>query len=242
MCTVTFIPVNNSVYLSSNRDEKLWRSVAISPKIYSSTGGNLLFPKDADAGGTWIAARDNGNAIVFLNGGFEAHTPIPPYRRSRGLILLDLLNEPNPVAAFDSFDLISIEPFTAIIWSDQQLFECRWDGKEKFCKRVDEKKPHIWSSVTLYDRQTINKREKWFETWLNNNLQPSQNDILHFHEFTGDGDAGNDLRMQREGKVCTVSISSLAISEDVISMQYLDLKQDQVFREAMTLEKSLAGR
>jgi hypothetical protein len=242
MCTVTFIPVNNTVYLSSNRDEKMRRSLAVPPKVYSSPLGNLLFPRDADAGGTWIAARDNGNAIVFLNGGFVAHAPMPHYGKSRGLILLDLLNEPEPVDAFNSLELDLIEPFTAITWSDQQLHECRWDGQEKHCTQLNIKKPHIWSSVTLYDPQTINKRESWFESWIKTHLQPSQNDILHFHEFTGDGDAGNDLKMQREGKVSTVSISSLAIREDMISMQYLDLKQGQVFQESMTLEKSLAGR
>ena len=218
MCTVTFIPGNDVVYLSSNRDEKLWRSLAVPPKIYTSPTGNFLFPKDADAGGTWIAARDNGNAIVFLNGGFTAHTPLPPYRRSRGLILLDLLNEPEPASSFPSFDLTSIEPFTAIIWSNRRLYECRWDGTRKHGQQLDNHQPHIWSSVTLYNPQTIDKRQAWFENWLKTTTQPSQNDILHFHEFTGDGDAGNDLKMQREGKVCTVSISSLAITEDMIAM------------------------
>src|SRR5215470_17195971 len=91
MCTVTFIRSADKIYITSNRDEKHWRSSAFPPTVYPCTSGKLLFPKDGDAGGTWIAAHENGNAIVFLNGGFVRHTPQPPYRKSRGLILLDLI-------------------------------------------------------------------------------------------------------------------------------------------------------
>jgi hypothetical protein len=31
----------------------------------------ITYPKDADAGGTWIAKHENGNAVVLLNGGFK---------------------------------------------------------------------------------------------------------------------------------------------------------------------------
>ena len=92
MCTVTFIPAKDRIYLTSNRDEKHWRTAALPPAAYEFDSGKMLFPKDGDAGGTWVAAHENGNAIVFLNGGLVAHVPNPPYRKSRGLILLDLLN------------------------------------------------------------------------------------------------------------------------------------------------------
>src|SRR5687768_1683567 len=105
MCTVTFIPVRDKIYITSNRDEKHWRSPALEPAVYPFSTGRLLFPKDADAGGTWIAAHENGQTIVFLNGGFVCHTPNPPYRRSRGLILLDLLNSANAWSAFQTISL-----------------------------------------------------------------------------------------------------------------------------------------
>src|SRR5215207_5422808 len=100
MCTVTFIRQADKIYITSNRDEKHWRSNALPPAVYPFTSGNLLFPKDGDAGGTWIAAHENGNAIVFLNGGFIAHTPKPPYRKSRGLVLTNLIDRPEPFISF----------------------------------------------------------------------------------------------------------------------------------------------
>src|SRR5215510_733415 len=131
MCTVTFIRSADKIYITSNRDEKHWRSSAFPPTVYPFTSGKLLFPKDGDAGGTWIAAHENGNAIVFLNGGFVRHTPKPPYRKSRGLVLLDLIDTTDPVEQFQSLSLQNIEPFTAVIWSNGALFECRWDGAQK---------------------------------------------------------------------------------------------------------------
>lgn len=242
MCTVTFIRVADKIYITSNRDEKHWRSNALAPAVYPFTSGNLLFPKDGDAGGTWIAAHENGNAIVFLNGGFIRHTPKPPYRKSRGLILLDLLNTPNPVIGFKNMSLIQIEPFTAVLWSNGQLCECRWDGQQKYTASLPVTEPHIWSSATLYDEAVVEKRKSWFNKWLRQNKQPSPDDILHFHQFTGDGDTHNDLRMNRNGQVFTVSVTLLALTDEMTQMQYLDLKNNTAFTQNLIVEKSMAGQ
>lgn len=242
MCTVTFIPAQDQVYLTSNRDEKHWRSPALAPAVYHRSSGKLLFPKDADAGGTWIAAHENGNAIVFLNGGWQAHTPQPPYRQSRGLVLLELIDSALPFQTFRQLTLTGIEPFTAVIWEEGCLYEGRWDGNRKYEKPLDAAQPHIWSSVTLYKEAVIHKRSQWFQAWLQENPAPTQDDILHFHQFTGDGDEHNDLRMNRQGKIFTVSVTSMAISHDTTTMRYLDLKNNQTFAQELIIEKSLIGR
>lgn len=242
MCTVTFIPAKGKIYFTSNRDEKNWRMDAVSPTVYEFASGKILFPKDTNAGGTWIAAHENGNAIVFLNGGLVAHLPKPPYRKSRGLILLDLIEGATPYNSFLAIKLTNIEPFTAIIWDDNHLFECRWDGKQKRSKLLDEQVPHIWSSVTLYDEEVISKRNAWFIDWLNSTSKPSQDDILHFHQFTGDGDSHNDLLMNRNDHVFTVSVTSLAITGLNASMKYLDIKNNQQSEEALLIEKSMMSR
>lgn len=233
MCTVTFIPSKEHIILTSNRDEKHWRSPAHAPARHAFQTGNILFPKDGDAGGTWFAVHENGNAVIFLNGGFVKHEPQPPYRRSRGLILLDLLDSASPYNTFWSIALDNIEPFTAIIWDDGKLYECRWDGADRHAKEMDRYQPHIWSSVTLYDEKTIAKRKQWFADWLLQHTAPHQEDILHFHQFTGDGDAHNDLRMNRDGKVFTVSVTSAVIHSSSATLTYLDLKNDRRMQEDM---------
>ena len=242
MCTVTYIPVKDKLFLTSNRDEKQWRRDAAIPAVYAYETGKILFPKDADAGGTWIAVHENGNAIVLLNGGFLAHTPEPPYRKSRGLILLDLIKGATPYNSFLAVRLTGIESFTAIVWDNHHLFECRWDGKQKHSKQLNQELPYIWSSVTLYDDAVIRKRSQWFETWINQNRRPTIQDIMHFHQFTGDGDSNNDLRMNRNGAIFTVSVTSLAISSTNASMQYVDLKNDLQTEGYLTLAKTILSR
>jgi hypothetical protein len=242
MCTVTYIPTKEYIYLTSNRDEKNWRTDALTPAIYKFESGRILFPKDGDAGGTWIAAHENGNIVIFLNGGVKAHTPTPPYRKSRGLVLLDILDHPTPYNCFTAINLTGIEPFTAIIRDNKELFECRWDGSKKHHHIIDPLNPHIWSSVTLYNDDTIRKRKKWFDDWIAANNNPSLSNILHFHQFTGDGDTHNDLMMNRNGKVFTVSITSIGINGSGIHMNYLDLKNDAHYSEQISFESSIVRK
>ena len=91
MCTVVFIPANKKIFFASVRDESPLREKAIVPII--STIGNVSFlsPKDPVAGGTWIGANDQGNIIILLNGGFENHQRKNCYRKSRGIIVSELL-------------------------------------------------------------------------------------------------------------------------------------------------------
>ena len=242
MCTVTYIPFNRKVFITSNRDEKSWRLTAVPPQEYSFLSGKIYFPKDTNAGGSWFAVHENGNAIVLLNGGFKLHESKPPYRLSRGLILLDLIQHDSPFDYFRSISLEEIEPFTLVIWQDNELFECRWDDEKKYAKQIDKSVPHIWSSVTLYNDETALKRKSWFDAWLKNTNEFTQRDILHFHQFTGDGDAHNDLTMNRDGNVFTVSITGVEISDHTAQMAYLDLQNNREYLQHIEFKKELAGR
>ncbi|MEQ1676113.1 MAG: NRDE family protein [Chitinophagaceae bacterium] len=224
MCTVTFIPVKDKVFITSNRDEKCRRKNAAPPSCYMHNDWRLLYPKDAEAGGTWIALKENGDAAVLLNGAFIRHHSQPPYRKSRGVVFLDVLASKHPSLTFSRIDLKSIEPFTLILFEKKCLYQFRWDGHEKFCRQLSANRPHIWSSATLYDGLVIKKREQWFAGFLNRINQPTQADIINFHKFSGDGDVANDLLMNRDNVYSTVSITSVLLTADRGSMKYLDLK------------------
>jgi uncharacterized protein with NRDE domain len=240
MCTVTFVNAGNKIFLTSNRDEKHRRKPAIAPEAYSFPNGKIIYPKDADAGGTWFAAHENGNVIVLLNGAFVKHDPAPPYRHSRGLVILKLLQHDDVIDQLNKIDLENIEPFTLVIWYEGKLYESRWDGRHKFLTEKDNSESHIWSSATLYDDDIVSKREKWFAVWLRENKLPIQDDILHFHQFTGDGDKHNDLMMNRDGEVATVSITGIELSKDNALVKYLDLLQHKVYKEPIPLLKTAA--
>jgi Transport and Golgi organisation 2 len=238
MCTVTFIPAGNKIHITHNRDEKSLRPKAIPPKHYSINRYKLLFPKDGQAGGTWIAANENGSAAVLLNGGLTKHTHQPPYKKSRGLVFLDIMVSEDLYLSYAALDLSNIEPFTVILWNRTHLFECRWDGRHKHIKELDAKMRHTWSSVTLYDAETVARRENWFEAWQLKHAEPSMNEIMQFHLFGGDGDVLNDLCMNRDGLTLTVSITALEITPDKCQMKYLDTQDNYSYIQEMIFTKA----
>jgi hypothetical protein len=137
MCTVSWIHHKDAYELLCNRDEKLTRISAQEPRLAVRNGTRFLAPVDGDFGGTWIATNEFGVSVCLLNGanraGSDIHAGAP--RRSRGLLVLDLIPLPSVAAicdrisgidlsAFASFALAALEPGrpTAVL---------EWDGSKK---------------------------------------------------------------------------------------------------------------
>ena len=129
MCTVSFVATNDSVIITSNRDEKTIRPSAIPPKSYTVNGQNLIFPKDPKAGGTWFVTKDDGTVLVLLNGAAEKHEVQLSYRKSRGLIVLEMISSASPKDFWIEIDLESIEPFTLVLFQNQELFQSFYSGR-----------------------------------------------------------------------------------------------------------------
>lgn len=224
MCTVTYLPLQEGFIITSNRDERLLRKPATAPQVRNINGVSLLFPQDTEAGGTWIACNSSRRTVCLLNGAFEPHVHNPPYRKSRGLVVLDFFQSKSVLSFRDEYDLEGIEPFTMVITEQMQVHELRWDGKEKYCKQLDASKPNIHSSATLYTKETMALREQWFDKWLQEHKEYQVKDILNFHLFAGDGDEGNAVRMSRFGIVETLSVSCVKAENNLVEMHYADVR------------------
>jgi Transport and Golgi organisation 2 len=223
MCTVTYVPSPSGYFLTSNRDEKNTRAKALPPANYIINDVALIFPKDGDKGGTWIVLKENGDSLCLLNGAFENFTDTGKYKISRGTIVLQIASANNLIQTFSEINLLETAPFTLIIVFAKKLFECRWDGKKKYCKQLDNSSKHIWSSATLYDAFQQIKRRKWFEHWQISNHTPSQKDLFYFHKNTGDGNVEDDLIMNRNNTYFTVSITGIAVNHEESIMLYEDI-------------------
>ena len=199
MCTLTFIPKGaNNFTLTSNRAEPPARETS-PPALYIENGVQLLFPKDAVAGGTWIGSSEKNRVISIMNGGFVAHIRKDFYRKSRGLVVKDLLIADDVLAEIHNYNFEGIEPFTIIIvdWNEKlQLFQLVWDGtKAHFSEESID--PKIWSSSPLYPSELKAKREMWYCEFIKNHPNPSAEDIMNFHKTAGDGDPSSNLIMDR---------------------------------------------
>ena len=223
MCTVTYMPTNDGYYLVSNRDEKHTRKKALLPAEYSLDGTTVIFPKDADAGGTWIILKENGDSLCLLNGAFTNFIDTGQYTVSRGKIVLQIAAAFDMLTAFQSLCFADSAPFTLIMIYDSKLWECRWDGEKKYCKLIDETTAHIWSSATLYNDEQQQLRQQWFKTWLLQNTVPSLKSLFHFHKNTGEGNPEIDLVINRGDKLFTVSITGIVANSSARLMQYIDL-------------------
>lgn len=241
MCTVTYVPQGrDSFILTSNRDEQPSRS-PLQVTLTEQYGLHLIYPRDNGAGGTWIAASSDNRLVCVLNGAFEAHVKQGPYKRSRGLVALDFFRYRHACNFVDAYDFHGIEPFTMVIYDQGKLAEFRWDGDAKHLEMLDPAQPYIWSSATLYDTTAREKRQQWFDEWRNNREVACAEDILHFHRHAGEGDPWNDVVMNRNGKVQTVSITTVSKTPNCVQMQYHDLLRGNTKKAQIQLRGELVA-
>ncbi len=231
MCTVTFVPAPDGIYLTSNRDERITRSDAVFPFRAAGNGQEIIYPKDAEAGGSWIALKSGGDAAVLLNGAFIKHRRRPAYRKSRGLVFLEIVHAGDPAGCFERMDLAGIEPFTLVLFCNGLLFECRWDSERKHIVRLNSRQPYIWSSATLYGSETTSNRERWFQQWYAATSGIDTQSIMEFHRTARLGDAENGLIIDRRGKVVTKSITSIQVAAPRASIRYFDITAGMEYTE-----------
>jgi hypothetical protein len=221
MCTVVFIPGNKKSFFGSLRDENPKRPKANVPDGYETDNIAFLAPKDPVAGGTWMGVNNAGNVIVLLNGAFENHERKKYYRKSRGLIVTELLAAEMPVIEWNLCDMEGIEPFTLIVWSDNNLFELVWDGVQRHRLLLDAAQPHIWSSSTLYGTDAKAKREELFQNWIVMNPPVSKLSLLNF--FKSYKDDADGFIMNRDENIKTLSFSFIELSHNKEAvMSYYD--------------------
>jgi len=238
MCTVSFVSVKDSIIITSNRDEHIQRETAAAPDFEMLGEKKIIFPKDAKAGGTWFAAGNNGAVVVLLNGAFVKHTSSPPYRKSRGLILLDIIEADDPYSFFKEMNLLNIEPFTVILYQSVSLYELRWDGDNKHEKKLNAVGKYIWSSATLYTDEVIAERKNKFDQFIQANTDITAGSIFDFHN-SNQGDAENGFIINRDTGMKTFSITQAIIGTDLVDFYHTDLLQDRQYEEILPINSKL---
>lgn len=226
MCTISYLPLSSGGFLlTQNRDESPLRPAAVFPVREKRQQRQLLFPKDPQGGGSWIATDEKQRLVCLMNGAFGQHESRPPYRLSRGQVVLDASASPSFQDFFDNYPLEGIEPFTLLFFeadnNNWQLNELRWNGKSPQLLRVDATKPCIWSAPQLYSLPQQQSRKRWFKEWLKETPAFSREAILAFHIETGKEAPSHSLIMNREEKVKTLSITQVVAEAGSIRMSYI---------------------
>lgn len=234
MCTVSFVNSQGKIIITSNRDEQVLRPAA-APKNYLINQKNLIFPKDPKAGGTWYAVDEQANVIVLLNGADEKHDWNPPYRKSRGLILLDIFSSASVIIAWQSINLSNIEPFTLVLFQDQHLYQLRWNGTVKDLKILDKEQNYVWSSSTLYNREIREKRAEWFYQFLDTIPEVNEQEMILFHKYSNNDNKENGLVINRNDKLKTLSITQTVIEQNKVNVLHFDLINQDEFANSFLI-------
>ena len=221
MCTVVFIPRGDKYFFASLRDESPLRPMAAGPTIYKNGDAVILSPIDAKAGGTWLGVTASGSVIILLNGGFEKHVRQTNYRKSRGLIVTELLATNLPVVNWNLMDMHGVEPYTLVVWNEGNLFQLVWDGEHKHGALLKFNQPFIWSSSTLYDQQARTHRSELFQQWIAINTPVSSISVFNF--FKSYTESENGFLMNRNEQTKTLSYTFIELQiDDSAEMQYHD--------------------
>ena len=234
MCTVSYIPTEDGFVLTSNRDESTGRPRSLPPQKFEHTSQSLFYPKDTLAGGTWIVTSEKVYTLCLLNGAFVKHKHEPPYKKSRGILVLEFFNYPDLNTFITEYDFTGIEPFTLLVvyFSNdvKELTELRWDGKTLHINEKHALEPHIWSSSTLYEPAIAGQRENMFADFLSKNPAPEQDEIIGFHSQKDENDPINSIVMNRNGMMRTVSTTSIHRTQDFIKIVYNDILLNKTYR------------
>ncbi len=222
MCTLSFIPLQTGNVITANRDENPLRNATGLSPFRNRKDKEYLIAREPVFGGTNLAIELNGSLTTLLNGAFGQHSPEGEYRMSRGIMVLESLDFDDLFHFSREFDFEHIEPFTLVRFSDV-IQEIRWDGNDITPSTHDLLTPHIWASPQLYAADAIEKRKVWFERFMKRNGTPGPDDIFDFHILAGDGDIKNDLVMNRDNMVRTVSITQVSTKTGIQNIRHFNL-------------------
>ncbi len=224
MCVLTYVPFLDSQFvLTNNRDESTTRQRATLPQKYIICDTEVIFPKDPQAGGTWIATSEDFS-LCLLNGAQQKHISKPPYKKSRGQVIVDFFTFKNVAQFLKLYDFNGIENFTLLIFEHHpitSIHQLRYDGQKLSCQIIDPKVAHIWSSSTLYTDEIVKLRKAWFQDFLSK-FEANEQNLLDFHHNGGNGDSENDLKVNRNNLLKTHCITQV-IKKDVSKMNFIEL-------------------
>ena len=175
MCTLAWGEEGNSLWICFNRDELRIRPPAEPPAIHHGTGPAAVYARDPQGGGTWFAASQSGFAVALLNHYPTGKGPLPHHTRSRGLLVVDLVETGTPQQAgrlLQSTDLAAFSPFCLFILSPHETNAFAWDGEQ--LQPLEYERP-FWTTSSYKPEEVLAWRTGW---WLarveNRNLDQAE--------------------------------------------------------------------
>lgn len=224
MCTFTFVPKEDGYVVGMNRDELFSRPIALAPKISGKGAMEMVYPQEP-SGGTWIACNARGNLLALLNwNGNESHD-LGEKRRTRGLVILQLIGLPDlstTESHFQQMNLHGLFPFrlVGVFRSEKIVNEWRWDGAARQFLRFSWTHKH-WFSSSLSDSLAEKERGRACEAAAREPAAGGNGWLRRLHSSHDPKPGPFSICVHRQD-AATVSYTEVRCGETQISMDYLD--------------------
>jgi hypothetical protein len=224
MCTLTFVPTEDGYLVGMNRDELLTRPLALPPKRFQRGGVEMVYPSEP-SGGTWIACNDRGNLLALLNWTASGSPRWGEKRKTRGLVIPELIGEPDFPAAnshFYQMNLDGLFPFrlVEVFGSERTITEWRWDGVAIRKMEFPWARNH-WFSSSLSDLLAEEERGRTCQAAAGEPAAGTNDWIRRLHRSHVPDPGPFSVCVHRQD-AATVSYTEVRCSRMQISMGYLD--------------------
>lgn len=221
MCTVSWAAAADGYELFCNRDERHTRKTAHAPTVRTSRGVRFVAPTDAEAGGTWIAANENGLTLCLLNRYAEHEARAAGEFKSRGLLLPELISLPDPAGVMRALargGLSRFRPFTLLALAPcaPPAVAC-WTGRRLLVRDGDSPMPLTSSSFN--STEVVRERLKLFRRMADGATSRRAEMLTRFHQSHEPAPGPLSVCMHR-ADASTVSLSRVKVGVGSIEFFY----------------------
>ena len=231
MCTVSWTLSADGYHLFCNRDEKRSRARAVPPCIHTELKLQMVWPRDPEGGGTWIAVNSRGISLALLNGcnlgeptGGElakANAGVPP-KESRGALPARLIRLGSVRAIWGAVEAMRLGkylPFTLLVLAPGETAQVLgWDGQEK--RNIADCASFGFITSSSMDPCGVRKyRRALFDSLRRQSSTVSPKVLCSFHESHGKAASAYSPCMHRPDAE-TVSFSWIRVDAAEVNFFY----------------------
>ncbi|WP_322970895.1 NRDE family protein [Faecalibacter sp. LW9] len=212
MCIISFYKQNDEIVLTHNRDEAIDRVASLEVETREWNGKKFSAPIDQKKNGTWIFYSEEFIACILNGGKVKPMNLKSTYRKSRGIVLLELMNYDSVKEYAENENLKDIAPFTIFVFERKstKIYLLFWDGISLEMNDLSSDSFVFRASSTLYSEINMRDIEKKFCTF--NITSPEALFEIHQTIKIKDGDV--------ESGKATTSITQIFANSSEISMKY----------------------
>jgi Transport and Golgi organisation 2 len=230
MCTVTILPLEQSVRMAANRDESPLRPAALAPRVITAGDHQALMPIDPQSGGTWIAATDAGLMFTLLNVyPFPHDRSAPKPRVSRGTIIPNLCKAATLDEAFALTERLNADDYAAfrLVLADRHHVADVYCTGGKCTRNAPRRvsAPILFTSSGLGDGVVDPPRRALFDVYFAPGLEWRERQDAYHRHFWPDRRHVSVCMLRPEAR--TVSLTIVEIDSNAVRMNYFGNAPDQ---------------